>query len=146
MSQKLNEAPTGSEKYLQGKLENILLKINQEGEFVTSTISTLDGFAVAAVSSQESRFDEVVLAAISTIVQEASKKAQKFIGFKRMDEVSLVDDDKFRMVCREFSVGEDRFILTSVVPPYKTYRRLTNIAIREIEKILEEREEIINRR
>jgi hypothetical protein len=146
MSQKQNAMPPGSEKYLQEKLEDILLRINQEGEFVTSTISTLDGFAIAAISSETSRFDEVVLSAISTIVQEASIKAQKYIGFKRMDEVSLVDDDKFRLVCREFIIGENHFILTCVVPPYKSYRRLTNIAIKEIEKIFQEREEKTNRR
>lgn len=125
-----------SAKYLQGKLERVLNKITREGDFRASILSTLDGFSIAGVSSH---FDDVVLSALSSIVQEASKRAETYIGFKRMDEVSLVDDDKFRLVCREFTAGEGHFVLTVVVPPYKTYRRLTNVAIREIEKILNEK-------
>jgi predicted regulator of Ras-like GTPase activity (Roadblock/LC7/MglB family) len=124
--------------YLQEKLEKVLKKINQEGDFKASILSTLGGFSIAAISFE---FDDVVISAISAIVQEVSARAQKYIGFKRMDEVSLVDDDKFRLVCREFEVADVSFVLTVVVPPYKTYRRLTNTAIREVEKILREREE-----
>lgn len=127
-----------SVKYLQEKLERVLIKINEEGDFKASILSTLGGFSIAAISSE---FDDVVISAISAIVQEVSARAQRYIGFNRMDEVSLVDDDKFRLVCREFEVGDGLFILTVVVPPYKTYRRLTNTAIREIEKILRERDE-----
>jgi predicted regulator of Ras-like GTPase activity (Roadblock/LC7/MglB family) len=124
--------------YLQEKLERVLKKINQEGDFKASILSTLGGFSIAAISFE---FDDVVISAISAIVQEVSARAQKYIGFKRMDEVSLVDDDKFRLVCREFEVAGVIFILTVVVPPYKTYRKLTNRAIKEVEKILREREE-----
>ena len=131
-----NSQTSISAKYLQGKLEKVLNRITQEGDFRASILSTLDGFSIAAVSSH---FDDVVLSALSSIVQEASRRAETYIGFKRMDEVSLVDDDKFRLVCREFTAGEGQFILTVVVPPYKTYRRLTNVAIREIEKILSEK-------
>ncbi len=123
-------------KYLQGQLESILHRINQEGEFKASILSTMEGFSIAAASSQ---FDDVVISALSSIVQDASKRAERYMGFKRMDEVSLVDDDKFRLVCREFEVEGSQFILTVVVPPYKTYRRLTNEAIRDIEKIIQEK-------
>jgi predicted regulator of Ras-like GTPase activity (Roadblock/LC7/MglB family) len=137
MSKKKSSKSAIPSKYLLGKLEKVLQRINQEGNFKASIVSTLDGFSIASVSSQ---FDDVVLSAISTIFQEASKRAEDYIGFKRMDEVSLVDDDKVRMVCREFRVGQLQLILTVVVPPYQTYRRLTNIAIREIEKIMQRKE------
>lgn len=123
-------------KYLQGQLESILYRINQEGEFKASIISTLDGFSIASASSQ---FDDVLISALSSIVQETSNRAEKYMGFKRMDEVSLVDDDKFRLVCRGFNVEDSQFILTVLVPPNKTYRRLTNEAIKEIEKIIQEK-------
>lgn len=123
-------------KYLQGQLENVLHRINQEGEFKASILSTIEGFSIAAVSSQ---IDDVAISALASIVQDASKRAERYIGFKRMDEVSLVDDDKLRLVCREFAVEGSLFILTVVVPPNKTYRRLTNDAIRDIEKIILEK-------
>ncbi|MDQ1349833.1 MAG: hypothetical protein QG657_134 [Acidobacteriota bacterium] len=128
-------------KYLQGQLENVLHRINQEGEFKASILSTIEGFSIAAVSSQ---VDDVAISALASIVQDASKRAERYIGFKRMDEVSLVDDDKVRLVCREFDVEGSQFILTVVVPPNKTYRRLTNEAIRDIEKIILEKRKKTN--
>lgn len=136
MSEKERKISSKSSKYLQGKLESVLNRINQEGDFKASIISTLDGFSVAGAAAE---FDEVRMAAISAIVQDVSKKAELYIGFKRMDEVSLVDDDKFRLVCREFEVEGQQFILTVLVPPYKTYRRVTNIALRDLERILHEK-------
>jgi len=136
MSNKETVNSSASGEYLQVKLDNVLHRITEEGNFKASILSTDEGFSISAVSSQ---FDDVVISAISSIVQEVSRKAERYIGFKRMDEVSLVDDDKFRLVCREFPVDGSQFILTVVVPPYKTYRRLTNVAIRDIEKIFQER-------
>ncbi len=136
MSKKVTVNSSGTGEYLQVKIDNVLQRINEEGDFKASILSTVEGFSISAVSSQ---FDDVVISAISSIVQEVSRKAERYIGFKRMDEVSLVDDDKFRLVCREFPIDDSQFILTVVVPPYKTYRRLTNVAIREIERIFQER-------
>lgn len=138
MSIKEHSQPSAASnpKYLQGQLETVLYRINLEGEFKASILSTLEGFSIASASTQ---IDDVVISALASIVQDASKRAERYMGFKRMDEVSLVDDDKFRLVCREFEVEGSQFILTVVVPPYKTYRRLTNEAIREIEKIIQEK-------
>lgn len=141
MSKKgVSNSPEAAE-YLQHKLDEVLQRINREGEFRASILSTLDGFSISAVSSD---FDDVVISALSSIVQDASKRAEKYMGFKRMDEVSLVDDDKFRLVCREFEVDGSQFVLTVVVPPYKTYRKLTNEAIKAIERILIERKKSLN--
>lgn len=142
MSKKETANSSAAGEYLQVKLDNVLNRINEEGDFKASILSTAEGFSISAVSSQ---FDDVVISAISSIVQEVSRKAERYIGFKRMDEVSLVDDDKFRLVCREFPVEDSQFILTVVVPPYKTYRRLTNVAIRDIERIFQERNKKKNR-
>jgi len=136
MSEKQNDNPSQKREFLQGKIEQVLYRMNQEGDFKASIISTLDGFSFASVSDE---FDDVKISAISAIVQDVSKRAEKYIGFKRMDEVSLVDDDKFRLVCREFLVGGSHFILTVVVPPYKAYRRITNVALKNLEDILQEK-------
>jgi predicted regulator of Ras-like GTPase activity (Roadblock/LC7/MglB family) len=141
MSKKDVSNPPATTEYLQYKLDEVLQRINREGEFKASILSTLDGFSISAVSSQ---FDDVVLSALSAIVQDASKRAERYMGFKRMDEVSLVDDDKFRLVCREFEVDGSQFILTVVVPPYKTYRKLTNEAIKSIERIFVERKKTLS--
>jgi len=131
--------PSISSKYLQGKLEKILYKMNKEGDFKAAIISDIDGLSIASVASE---FDDQRISAISGIVQEVSDKAERYIGFKRMDEVSMVDDDKFRLVCREFEAEGWQLILTVMVPPYKTYRKLTNTALREISKVLKEMKKI----
>lgn len=127
--------PSVSGKYLQGKLEKILLKMNKEGDFKASLISDIDGLSLASAASE---FDDQRISAISGIVQEVSDKAERYIGFKKMDEVSMVDDDKFRLVCREFEAEGWHLILTVMVPPYKTYRKLTNSALKEITNVLKE--------
>ena len=105
MSKKETVKSSVTGEYLQVKLDNVLKRVNEEGGFKASILSTEAGFSISAVSSQ---FDDVVISAISSIVQEVSRKAEKYIGFKRMDEVSLVDDDKFRLVCREFPVDDSQ--------------------------------------
>jgi predicted regulator of Ras-like GTPase activity (Roadblock/LC7/MglB family) len=128
-----------SGKNLQGELEKILFKMNKEGNFKASLISDLDGLSLASAASE---FDDRRISAISGIVQEVSDKAERYIGFKRVDEVSMVDDDKFRLVCREFKSEGWHLILTVMVPPYKTYRKLTNTALKDISKILKEMKKI----
>lgn len=133
MSQKDKQKSSVTSANLQENLERVLSKINEKGGFKASIISTLDGLTLASVASE---YDDTRISAISAIVQDVSEKAEKFIGFNRMDEVSLVDDDKFRLVCREFQVDGRHLILTVAVPPYKTYRKLTNDALREIQNII----------
>ncbi|MCK4763538.1 MAG: roadblock/LC7 domain-containing protein [Candidatus Aminicenantes bacterium] len=139
MAQKDEFKPSASGKSLQGKLEKVLFRINKEGGFRASIISDLDGLSLASVASE---FDDRRISAISAIVQDVSEKAEKHFDFKRMDEVSLVDDGKFRLVFRQFEVGGQQFILTAAVPPHTAYRKLTNAALKEISNILKEMRKI----
>ena len=139
MAAKEDLKPAVSAKYLQGKLEKVLYNMNKDGDFRASIISDFDGLSLASVASE---FDDMRISAISAIVQDVSEKAERYIGFKRMDEVSLVDDDKFRLVCRQFEVEGRQLILTVAVPPYTAYRKRTNTALREIIKILKEMKKI----
>jgi hypothetical protein len=54
------------------------------------------------------------------------------MGLDELDEVSIAQADKMRLICRHFSVGEERVILAAIAPPHQTYRRLTNRAIKRI--------------
>jgi predicted regulator of Ras-like GTPase activity (Roadblock/LC7/MglB family) len=119
---------------LQEMLEGILGGVNERGDFRASLLCTLEGLSIASITSE---FDNNKISVISSFVQELSKKAEESIGFKRMGEVSLLDDEGFRLVCREFNVKKQKFILTVVVPPNKPYRHLTNLAIRDLSNALE---------
>jgi predicted regulator of Ras-like GTPase activity (Roadblock/LC7/MglB family) len=118
------------------KLEAQLKRLNIKGDFLASLIADVQGLPVAAMDSS---YNNETIAALSALVREVSYRAESQLGFKHMDEVSLVDDDKIRLVCRYFQVGDNPYILSCLVPANQTYRRLTNTAIREISKIMKKR-------
>lgn len=117
-------------------LEAQLKRLNREGQFLASLVADAQGLPVAAVDSE---YSTERIAALSALVRDVSYRAETQLGFKRTDEVSLVDDDKVRLVCRYFRVGDQTYILSCVIPAYQTYRRLTNRAVRELEKIMKTR-------
>jgi hypothetical protein len=117
-------------------VEAQLRKLNKEGNFMASLVADVQGLPIAAVDSE---YSTERIAALSALVQDASLRAETQLGFKKMDEVSLVDDDKVRLVCRYFEVGDNTFVLSCVVPAYQAYRRLTNTAIKEISTVMEKR-------
>ncbi len=119
-----------------GLLEAQLKRLNREGQFLASLVADVQGLPVVAVDSE---YNTERIAALSALVRDVSHRAESQLGFKKMDEVSLVDDDKVRLVCRYFKVGDQTYILSCVIPAYQTYRRLTNTALREIEKIMKKR-------
>lgn len=129
---RLEEKELGFHELLEAQLK----RLNIEGQFLASLIADVQGLPVAAVGSE---YNTEMIAALSALVQDVSHRAETQLGFKKMDEVSLVDDDKVRLVCRYFKVGDHIYVLSCVVPAYRTYRRLTNTALREIEKIMKER-------
>lgn len=117
-------------------LEAQLRRLNREGQFLASLVADVQGLPVAAVDSE---YNTDRIAALSALVRDVSHRAETQLGFKKTDEVSLVDDDKVRLMCRYFQVGDQTYILSCVIPAYQTYRRLTNRAIRELEKIMKTR-------
>lgn len=117
-------------------LEAQLKRLNREGQFLASLVADVQGLPIAAVDSQ---YNTEMIAALSALVRDVSHRAETQLGFKKMDEVSLVDDDKVRLVCRYFTVGDSMYILSCVIPAQQTYRRLTSTALREIEKIMKKR-------
>jgi predicted regulator of Ras-like GTPase activity (Roadblock/LC7/MglB family) len=119
-----------------GLLEAQLKRLNREGQFLASLVADVQGLPVVAVDSE---YNTERIAALSALVRDVSHRAESQVGFKKVDEVSLVDDDKVRLVCRYFKVGDQTYILSCVIPAYQTYRRLTNTALREIEKIMKKR-------
>jgi len=119
-----------------GLLEAQLKRLNREGQFLASLVADVQGLPVVAVDSE---YNTERIAALSALVRDVSHRAESQLGFKKVDEVSLVDDDKVRLVCRYFKVGDQTYILSCVIPAYQTYRRLTNTALREIEKIMKKR-------
>jgi hypothetical protein len=49
-----------------------------------------------------------------------------------VDEISIVGDDRTRLVCRYFVVDGHEFMLTVLTLPDQSYRRLTNMVIKKV--------------
>ena len=126
----MTDGQTGkSGAHEQAYLSQVLHGMNEEGHFKASVLVSMEGLPLSAASSP---FDTEMLAAMVTLVRNTVEQARENIGLDEVDEVSVVQGDKMRLICRYFSVGEEDVILAVIAPPYQTYRRLTNQAIRRI--------------
>ncbi len=113
-------------------LEALLREINVKGGYSASVLATADGLSVAVVPPV---YDSEIISAMVALVRGAIERAQTQLNFARVDEVSAVDDDRIRLVCRYFEIEDEPFILAVIVPPEKSYRQLTNQAIRRVRQV-----------
>jgi predicted regulator of Ras-like GTPase activity (Roadblock/LC7/MglB family) len=115
----------------QAYLGQILGEMNEEGHFKASVLTSADGLPLSSVSSP---FDSETIAATVALVKNTIQQAREQIGLDEVDEVSIVQGDKMRLVCRYFVAGDEQLVLAVIAPPYQTYRRLTNRAIARIKR------------
>ena len=72
----------------------------------------------------------VMMAAITALLRDSAAQARQRLNLAYINELSLVGDDRFRVVCRFFQTDLGQPLsLTLVVPPDQAYRRITNQAI-----------------
>jgi predicted regulator of Ras-like GTPase activity (Roadblock/LC7/MglB family) len=113
--------------------ERALKVMNQEGHFQAAVLTTRDGLPIATVPPS---FDPDTSAAMVALVREVIHRAQSQLRLAEVDEVSLVDSDRKRLVCRYFSHDGEDFILAIIAPPDHRYRRVTAQAIHIIKEAL----------
>ncbi len=114
--------------------EEVLQKMNDQGHFRAAVLAGKDGLPIATVSSI---YDTDTAAAMVALLQSVSKEAREQLGMAEMDEVTIFDRDRMRLVCRYLIVDGEELILAVIVPPNRYYRRLTTWAMREIQKLWE---------
>jgi predicted regulator of Ras-like GTPase activity (Roadblock/LC7/MglB family) len=116
----------------QELFEEILYTMNQQGDFEAAVLSVKDGMPLA---SSPAHYEDEMAAAMVTLLNEAAKKITRELRLPQMDEISIVGDDRTRLVCRYFSVDGRELLLTVLAPPDRAYRRLTNQTIKAIKSI-----------
>lgn len=109
--------------------EQILREMNEEGHFKASVLLSAEGLPLSSASSP---FDTDTISAMVALLRNTVEQARKSIGLDEVDEVSIVQADKMRLICRCFALGDEELILSIIAPPHRTYRRLTNRAISKI--------------
>jgi predicted regulator of Ras-like GTPase activity (Roadblock/LC7/MglB family) len=117
----------------QGALSEILESVLARGEYETVLLSDDDGLILASAGEEE---NVGMMAAMTAFLRDSARQAQEQLGLDHVNELSLVGDDRFRLVCRFFATrAGQRLSLTLIVPPDRAYRRNTNRALRRIRRI-----------
>lgn len=111
--------------------DTILAQLNRAGNFTTSVLVSEEGWPIAEASTS-SAMDGRTIAAMMALVRDFVQQTREQLGLGTVDEVSIVIDDRSRMVCRYFTNHNKPFVLVVMAQPGHTYRRLTTQAIREI--------------
>ncbi len=111
--------------------DKILAQMNVEGEFTSSVLVSEDGLPVAE-APVASAYDGKTVAAMMTLGREFVLQTRHHLGLNEVDEVSIVVNDRSRLVCRYFAINDKPFVLVIMAPPGQTYRRLSTRAIQAI--------------
>ncbi len=111
--------------------DTILAQLNRAGDFTASVLVSEDGWPIAEASAS-SALDSRTIAAMMALVRDFVQQTRQQLGLGAVDEVSIVIDDRSRMVCRYFGINDKSFVLVVMAQPGHTYRRLTSKAVQEI--------------
>lgn len=112
----------------------ILQDMNQAGEFELAVLVTEEGLPVA--SAPDGKNSEST-AALAAMLQQVSRDVQEQLNLKGVDEVTVRDGNRYRLVCRGIEHGGELLILAVYVPPGIYYRRVTNRAIKRIRAFID---------
>jgi len=118
------------------RLRSLLADVLCEGGFSLAVLGDRDGFPVASAVAPAEQAE--ARAAAVALLQRSATEARAQLGLGTTDEIMLHDDLGRRLVCRPFRAGENDLILIVLVPGRRQpYRKVTNRALRDIQRILE---------
>lgn len=116
------------------QLAKLLAEMNGQGNFPIAVITDIEGFPIAWAALPDQ--DPDLQSAVVALIQKTAIQVRQQLGMARMDEISVYDREGQRLVCRPFEANQHQLILAVLVPDKRqAYRRLTNKAIRSIQKI-----------
>ena len=114
-------------------IQQTLIQLNWEGQFIASVLTDGDGLPLASVTQSENQLAEMV-AAVAPLVQRIAQRTNERTGLPDASEVVINTDDGSRLICRFFMASEEAFILVCVVPGKSAYRRVMNQMVRTVQK------------
>jgi len=113
-------------------LNQVLQQMMDRSQFLGAVLASADGLPIAAVSSRE---DADVTSAMIALLSRVSQEAKEQLALSEVDEVSIRDSERSRLVCRRLTVAGEHLLLAVRVPPGQCYRRGTNWAVRQIRRL-----------
>jgi predicted regulator of Ras-like GTPase activity (Roadblock/LC7/MglB family) len=116
------------------QLNRLLAEMNKEGGFPILVLTDAQGLTIAS-SAEEGR-DPERQSAVAAFLQKAVLQASRQLGMNGADEISLLDTNGVRLICRLFTVSDQGLILAFQTPNRDcAYRRSTNHTIGQIRTI-----------
>jgi predicted regulator of Ras-like GTPase activity (Roadblock/LC7/MglB family) len=109
--------------------EQILQEMSQSGRFSAVVLASGDGLPIATAPVD---LDAERTAAMVALLQRTSRQAREELDMAELDELSVSDRDRTRLVCRFFSVDGEDLILAVMLQASARYRRATRWAMRRI--------------
>jgi len=94
-----------------------------------AVVASIDGLPLATAGRSA---DKELMAGVAAWLKEFAERTHV-----PLDEIVVRDMQGNCFVSRYFNVGNDQLLLVASLPPRRTHRRLTNAAIKEIQRIWE---------
>ena len=114
--------------------DDILMEMNQKGGFARSVLATSEGLTIASTPDSP---DNELASAMVALLQQVGAETQDYLGMTPVDEVTIRTEDHVHLVCRRINSGNDWLTLCVLVPAGIPYRRVTNIALRKIQQVID---------
>ncbi len=118
-------------------LEHQLMAILEAhlGDYPRSLVCTEDGLPIASYGESTVGTDD--LAAFASLFDNVVTRAKRDLGFRDVDEVTLLDKDGHRLIIRPLPIASDaRTFLVLWADRRATWRRNTGAASQQIAEVL----------
>lgn len=113
---------------LEQRISGLLAEVNRDADYPLSLVCTDQGLLVASAGDHLSSTE---LAGLTSLFDDIVMRARRDLGSSWVDEVTLLEPDRGRMVVRPLPVQVGaRFFLVLQVPPRARWRRNSNRLIR----------------
>ena len=117
----------------QVSLTDLLHELTEGCGYDSALVCTDEGLLVACTGDLPTSEE---LAGVVGLVEDVVVRSERDLGVQRVDEVTLLDPGRGRMVIRPLLVDGARFHLVVRVPAKSTWRRNTNRVSRQVTRIL----------
>ena len=125
----MSEKQTPASQSRATSFEQVLQEMSQSGQFSAVVLASGDGLPIATAPLD---LDAERTAAMVALLQRVSRQAREQLDMAELDELSVSDRDRMRLVCRFFSVDGEELILAVMIQASVRYRRATRRAMQRI--------------
>jgi len=118
----------------QTMIESEMQRIISLGNYELAHLFSDEGLPLAETKDEES-IERDQLIEISVYFQDIKRIADMMGGMSRLKEIVMEGDNARKIVFRFFEAFDQTVVLVAVVPPRKSYRKLTNQLVRLIKTV-----------